>query len=99
MATLSEVWNLRYTSTSLRNRTAAAIAQASQYILIEAPEYPNHTQRLSWAKRALTDANAEAERFMWAVCGNATIQASGDAATDNDIQYVVDSNIDAFAGA
>lgn len=38
-----------------------------------------------------------AERFLWGVVGNASIQASLDNATDNDIQFVVNSLIDTFA--
>jgi hypothetical protein len=40
---------------------------------------------------------ATADQMLWAVCGNPTIQSSGDAASDSDIQYVVSNLVDFFA--
>ena len=97
MATLLEIYQLRYQSANIRDRVTAAVAKAAQDILAEDPGTENHAARLTWAKNALVNTASEAERFLWAVCGNATIQAAGEAATDNDIQYVVNGNINTFA--
>jgi hypothetical protein len=97
--TYTEIWNLRYASPTLKNRVTVAIAKASGDVLNEDPGTANHAVRAKWATHALQDAQAMAERMLWAVCSNATIQASGDASTDADLQFVVNSWLDSFAKA
>lgn len=97
MATLAELYNLRFTSAGLKNRTVAAIAKAAQDVLNESDQTANHTARVAWAKLALADAPAMAEKMLWGLLSNATIAGDGEAATDNDIQFVVNSLIDTFA--
>ena len=98
MATLLEIYNLRYEAVNLKNRTTAAIAKAATDVLNEDPGTANHANRLVWAGSALDNATAMAERMMWGVLSNATIQANGESSTDNDIQFVVNSLIDSYAG-
>jgi hypothetical protein len=95
MATLTEIANL-HGSGSLRSRVMAAIAKASQDIINEAPETPSHAARLIWAKESLLNADSAAEKMMWAVVGNASIQATGENCTDNDVKFVVNSNVNQF---
>lgn len=83
---------------TLKNRVASAIAKAAQDVLNEDPGTTNHANRVIWANSALLDARSVAERMMWGVVGNATIQTSGEASTDNDIQFVINGLIDTFAG-
>jgi hypothetical protein len=97
MATLLELYNLRFTSQNLKNRTVAAIAKAAQDVLNEDAGTANHAARVAWASAALADTPTMAERMMWGMLANATIAAAGDAATDNDIQFVVNSLVDTFA--
>lgn len=97
MATLVELYNLRYQTQGLKNRLTAACAKSAQYVLIEDPATVNHAQRLVWAHKTLADAPAMAEALMWGLLSNATVANAGEAATDNDIEYVVASLIDTFA--
>jgi hypothetical protein len=97
MATLLELYNLRYTSAGLKNRLTAAIADAAQDVLNEDAATTNHAQRVKWATAALANAPGMAESMMWGLVGNATVAAAGDASTDNDILFVVASLIDTYA--
>jgi hypothetical protein len=92
-----DTYNLRYESANLLNRTTVAVAKAAYDILNEDPGYTNHANRVIWARQALGDTKSKAEQMMWGVVTNATIAAAGDDATDNDIQFVVNSYIDSFA--
>jgi hypothetical protein len=96
MASLLEIYALRF-DTDLKNRVMAAIAKAAQDVINESDTTENHANRIIWARDSLTDAQTMAEKFMWAVVGNASIQNNGANSTDNDIQFVVNSNIDTFA--
>jgi len=95
---LLDVWNLRQTAHILKARCAAATAKAALDVLNEDPGTTNHANRLVWAKEALVNADTVAERMFWGILQNATIAAAGDEATDNDVQFVVNSLIDTFAG-
>lgn len=96
MATLEQIFNLRFQG-ALKPRVTAAVAKAAQDVLNEDPGTANHVARVAWAKAALQNAQAAAEEMMWGVVGNATIQASGDSSTDNDIQFVVNGLINTFS--
>lgn len=96
MATLQQIHDLRFQG-NLKPRVTAAVASAAQDVLNEDSGTANHVARVAWAKSALQDATAAAEEMMWGVVGNATIQASGDASTDNDIQFVVNGLINTFS--
>lgn len=92
-----DTYNLRYTSANLKNRTVVAVAKAAYDILNEDAGTANHANRVIWANQALADAQGKAEQMMWGLVTNATIAAAGDAATDNDVQFVVNSYINSFA--
>lgn len=98
MATLSEVYNLRYESASLKNRVTAAIAKAAQDVLNEDPGTTNHADRIVWADAALSNAPAMAERMMWGVLLNSAIQSNGESSSDSEVQTAVNSLINTFAG-
>lgn len=97
MATLSGIYELRYNTLDLKKRVVAAIATASRDVLNESAGTSNHANRMTWARNSLNNAHNAAEEMMWGVVGNATIQSSGNASTDNDIQFVVNGLIDSFA--
>lgn len=85
---------------SLRKQTAVAMFKAAVDIVAEDPGTPNHANRMWWARQVL-DSNSGpvemASRWIWKVLENATIQANPSAATDSDVQFVVNSIIDSMA--
>ncbi len=101
MATLVDIYNLK-NSSSLRNRLAVALAAAAEDVRTEAAATANHAERFAWATGGvLSSANGpevEARRLMWMFLQNATIQASGEASTDNDVQFVTNGLVDFAAG-
>lgn len=97
MATYNDIYNLRYSSSDLMNRTTVAVAKAAQDVLSEAQNTPNHAARLDWARAALDDARRMADRMLWGVLANGAIQNSGEASSDSDIQFTVNSLIDTYA--
>ena len=97
MATLQEIWNLHQQATVLKSRCAAACATGALAVFAESPATTNHANRLVWANSALRNADAMAEQMFWGILGNPTVQTSGDATTDGDLQWVVNSLIDTFA--
>jgi len=84
------------TSNLMKMRVAAALANAAEDIENEDPGTPNHAARLAWASAVLQDdLLQEADKIMWRVGLNPTIAAAGEEnATDNDIQFVVNSLLD-----
>lgn len=93
MATLQEIYNLKH-STILRNRLAAALAKAAEIVRTENAVTANHAARFEWAIGLLLDHNkpeTEAQRSMWLLLQNATVQSAGEAATDNDLDFVAQS--------
>ena len=97
--TLHQLFDLR-TSSSLRNRVAAACWTAAQAVFNEDSQTANHANRVAWACRVLEDdgGGAEVLRVFRAVLMNAAVQAAGDSATDADIQAAVDALVNVFAG-
>jgi len=85
--TYIEIFQLRYNSGELKNRVAVAASIAANDITNEDPGTANHAARLAWANATLLNTQGVAEKAMWGICHNATIQASGDASTDADIQF------------
>jgi len=78
----------------LRKQIAVAMFSAAVDIINEAESTANHYNRLAWAKKVVSSNSApltEAEKWIWKVLENATIQASPAAAEDNDVQFVVNS--------
>jgi hypothetical protein len=98
--TLHQLFDLR-TSSSLRNRTAAACWRAAQAVFSEDPQAANHTNRLAWARRVLEDdgEGAEVLRVFRALLSSEAVQAAGEAATDAEIQTAVDTLVTVLAGS
>lgn len=93
MATLQEIYDVRYSSGALRARVIGALLVASNDILNNASET---AARKKWARATLRNPEAKIDAFLLRCALNATIAAAGDAATDNDITYVVNGAIDAL---
>lgn len=101
MATLAEIYALKASSATLRHRVAVALATAAEAVRNEAASTVSHAERFAWATAMLGTANGpedEARRLMWMVLQNATVQDAGEAATDSDIQFVVNGLVDFAAG-
>lgn len=98
MATLDEINDLVVGAPKLRQRFQASRLKAAWNILNEAANTTNHAARLTWANKIIniyeSDLDKEYRRFL----SNATIQTAGNSATDNDIDFVVSSFVDTFAG-
>jgi hypothetical protein len=100
MATLAEIYALTKSAT-LRHRTAAAIAAAAEDVKNESAATANHADRFTWAVGVLEitgGPETEAERLMWLVLQNTTIANAGEAATDNEIQFVINGLVNFAAG-
>jgi hypothetical protein len=88
------------TTNALHKKVARAIDVAARDVVNEAPATPNHEIRLVWANwmRAAPDrVVAEAHRAMLRVLDNASVAAAGNAATDNDVQFVINALVDTLA--
>jgi len=95
MSTLLQKYTLR-TSEPLRQRLTAAFTDAARDIINEALNTPNYANRRAWAQWILADATSAevfAGQHQWRLLLNATVAAAGEAVTDNDLQYVVVSEI------
>jgi len=81
---------------TLRKKVAVALHKAATDISNESPSAENHSQRLAWARRVFADPVAWAAKAVWIVMQNGTIAADPGAATDADVQSVINSNIANF---
>ncbi len=100
MATLIEqytFWNNSIENATLRNRAAAAAMNAARDVLNEAVDTPNHPARVKWAASVFQDINAAGRDMVGFLAANAAIVSVGNNATDNDVQFVVNSSIDSIA--
>lgn len=93
-----DVYKLRYQNNSLTHRTIVAVNVSAQKILVEPVNTPNHAQRLVWAKSALLDARQAADRMMWGLVSDPTVQSAGESITDAQLQVIVDSLVNTFSG-
>jgi hypothetical protein len=81
------------TDHNLRKQVAVALAIVAMDIANESAATADHSQRLAWARRVATDPVGWAEKAIWKVLENATIQAAPTQATDGDVLFVVISAI------
>ena len=83
----------------LRKRVAVALVKAAVDVMNESPATEDHAQRMAWARRVVADPLGWAAKTIWKVLENATIQAAPLAATDSDVQFVVNSFVNTFSKA
>lgn len=93
----AETYDLSRSATLLNRLTVSVASQAYYIVTTEPPETANHTARLAWAKTALRSTRWMAETMALGVCGNPTVAAAGEGATDAELDYVV--NVLAYAYA
>jgi len=93
MATLQEIYDVRYDSGALRSRVIGALLVASNDILNGSGET---AARKRWARATLKNPEGKIDAFLLRCALNPTIAAAGAASTDNDIQFVVNLSIDSL---
>ena len=86
----------------LKAKFIGACLVAAYAIVNEDGGAENHANRLTWANAVLNGTISEVEakamqHLRYAIASNATLQSAGDAATDNDVQFIVNSQINTFA--
>jgi hypothetical protein len=92
---------LRYHLANVQQQTEVAVVKAAEDIFNEDPSTPDHTNRWAWASWANKNSSVAFEPFRWPVSLNPSIQAaveadpSGQSVADSDVQYVVNSNLNA----
>ena len=92
MATLIEIHNLAVGAPQLQQRFYAARLRAAWDVRNEDPGTTNHAARIAWANIVLNNYQGSSSFYNYSTfLANATIQSSGSGATDNDIQFVVNS--------
>jgi len=99
MATLRELITLVHSSTELKYRFGGAMLKACWDVMNEDAGTENHANRIALAKLILRDHETFLDRYWALFLSNSTIQTAGDASTDNDIQFVVNSFYDTMANA
>lgn len=100
MDLLSEYGLFSDEENALHKKVAAAIARAARDVYFESPDTANHAARYLWAVRlrqSSSNAITEAHSRMLMVLDNPVVAAAGNDATDNDVQFVVNSLIDQMA--
>jgi hypothetical protein len=95
-ATLLNIARL-HGSATLTSRVKAAVLVGAYDVCNEAGSVTNHAERIKWAVASLRDPITATTTMMAYVALNASVQTVGLAATDNDLKYIVNSNIDTIA--
>lgn len=94
--TYPEILALR-NSPTLKSKAAVAVAIIADYVLnyvlgANSPAIPGVTLNvLLNAQRAKEDPLVAADKFMWAIAMDGTVQSEGEAATDAHVHAVVNS--------
>lgn len=86
----------------LKAKFLGACLTSAYDILNEDGGTANHANRLIWANSVLNGTVAEVEakamqHLRYAMASNATLQSVVDAATDNDVIFIIASQINTFA--
>lgn len=92
MAYVDEYALFADTTNDLHKKVARAIDKAARDVINEDAQTENHSNRIVWAawmRASPSRVIGEANRAMLHVLDNATVAAAGNAATDNDVQFVV----------
>ena len=98
MENLKQIDSLIVGNTELRQKFRASRIKAAWAVINEDPATGNHLLRKAWADKIITNYEADLDlEYRW-LCINATIQANPSEATDSDIEYVVASFINQWAG-
>lgn len=84
---------------TLNKQVVAAIIKAAADVKAEDPATANHANRLAWATKVSRHDAAVQEMALrrWEILSNSTIAAAPATATDNDVQFVVNSFVNQWA--
>jgi hypothetical protein len=74
------------------DRCTAAVVSYALYLL--GTQTPTEGQ-LAWAREALREPRQWGDRLSWYVVGNANYISTGSSVTDSDIEYIVQTTINA----
>ncbi len=102
-ATLNDIFSIRFSSSEVLNRTAAACMKAAADIKNESVGTANHVARVLWADLALADPMQAGRQMVVELALNPKVQvdfregSESNGVSDDDIIYVVASNIDKYA--
>jgi len=97
MATYNEIYNIWATGSTLKNKVIVACVQAASTVFNENANTASHAERIVWANQVLADPTKQAQRMLWGVCLNASVQSAGEAVADATLQTVVDNLVTFFA--
>ncbi len=95
MPTYRELYALR-SDAALRAQVAVACEQAAHDVLQEAPGTPHHAERARWAQFVFDAGPIVVDRMLPDVLRNPVIAAAAltpGGAADDDVQFVVNSNV------
>ena len=101
MSAYTTSYAIRYKITSLMQQTEVAVVTAATNILNEDPGTVGHGDRERWAKWVNDNSSVAWNPFAWPVAMNPSIQGAvdsdptGASVPDGDVQFVVNSNVDA----
>jgi len=101
MAYVDEYALFSDTTNDLHKKVARAIDVAARDVINEDPGTANHAARYKWAcsvRLSVDNITTEAHKYILSVLDNATVAAAGNAATDNDVQFVINGLVDTMAG-
>jgi hypothetical protein len=97
MATLEQLDALIVGNPLLRQRFRAARIKAAWNVVNEDAQTAHHAARLVWANKILANYETDLDvEYRW-FCSNATVQASPNTTTDNDLDYVVATFLNQWA--
>ena len=85
---LLDLYHLMNSDGDLWRKVEAAALTAATSIRYEDPLTANHAARLEWANVVFTDPKAWTVANKTKVLENATVNAAGHSATDNDVQVI-----------
>jgi len=98
----AEEYDLIFDETNaLHKKVARALDKAARDVMNEDAGTEHHAVRYVWAcgiRQSPSVLQREAHRWIMAVLDNVTVASSGNTASDNDIQFVVNGLVNTMAG-
>lgn len=85
------------TDSVLLKQVTVSLFKAAVDINNESAGTANHANRITWARKVLsspTALRAEADRWIWKVLENPSIESAPTTSPDNDVQFAVNSIIE-----
>ncbi|NPU89969.1 MAG: hypothetical protein HPY87_08855 [Fervidobacterium sp.] len=94
MPTYEQIYDT-WVSTRLKKQIVVALLKTCYDISNESQDTPNHEKRLRFVEKALNDPHMMALKMSNSVIVNPVVQQGNP--TDDDIQFIINSNIDRYA--